>query len=159
MDTHRFATNERTGAPVRDYAAEFRDRKHADPWWYFLACLALFLVIGAFFIFFCGVRATQYFAAVIIPFAVVSYAGWRRPRPICPNCKRNIQWCRAVHCHVCGQPMTHARCERCDVLQNWTHIFASKADTSGNRHRITYCPSCGVLLRTDFLRALGGGES
>ena len=139
------------------YAEEFRTRKRPNLWLY-IAEELMVLAIGGFFIFRGDVPFSSCLSPVFIGIAIFgAYAAWTRAGPVCPHCKKNIQMCRAVYCHVCGEALEAGRCERCDVLQSWTHIFAPLSETTGNTHSIRYCPSCAVLLDTDFRRWLGGG--
>jgi hypothetical protein len=75
---------------------------------------------------------------------------WRRAAPICPNCKMDIRTCPAMHCHVCGKPLSQKRCTDCGVDSSW--IGWLRPNQSGAFHWIQYCPGCGVELDTSIPR-------
>jgi hypothetical protein len=141
------------------YAQAFKNRMRPSLSLYIAADLLLFVAIGAFFVVRGGIPVAAWFTPLAIAQVLFgAYVVWRRAAPNCPHCKKNIQMCSAVYCHVCGEPLRRARCEGCGVIQSWMHIFAPVGETTGNKEPIRYCPSCAVLLDTDFHRWLGGGR-
>ena len=140
------------------YAKEFRNRKRQNLWLLIARNVLILLASLAFFALYFHDSLPWWSLPLAIGMAVShGYVAWRRPAPICPHCQKNIRYCPAVYCHVCGEPLHGARCERCGVNQSWTHGFGQASETSGNRQPIMYCPGCAVFLESDFRRWLGGG--
>lgn len=75
---------------------------------------------------------------------------WHRAAPICPNCKMDIRTSPAMHCHVCGKPLSQKRCTDCGVDNSW--IGWLRPHQSGAYQWIRYCPGCGVELDTGIPR-------
>ena len=155
MDSSPYNTSSETR---RDYAEAFRTRKGPKLWLYLSIQMLIFLAIGAFFIFRRGIPASSWFSPLLIGIVIFGACiTWTWSSPGCPNCRKNIRICPAVYCHRCGEPLKARRCDRCGVLQSWTHIFTPLGEITGNKQPIRYCPGCAVLLDTKFYRWLGGG--
>lgn len=141
------------------YAEKLRTRKRPNLGLYIMVDVLIFLAVGAFFIFRAGIPASSWFSPVLIGITLLgAYVTWTRSSPLCPHCMKNIRMCHAVYCHVCGEPLKAGRCDRCGVLQSWTHIFSPLGETTGNKQPIRYCPSCAMPLDTAFYRWLGSGR-
>jgi hypothetical protein len=140
------------------HAEAFRTRKRPSFWLYLLINVLIFLAIGIFFIRHGGISAPWFIPLLIGMSVLGAYISWTRSSPVCPNCRKNIRFCPAVYCHLCGEPLKAKACDRCGVLQSWTLIFTSFGEAAGNKEPIRYCPGCAVLLDTDFHRWLGGGR-
>jgi hypothetical protein len=73
----------------------------------------------------------------------------------CPSCRQDITTCSTIFCHVCGEKLNRGRCERCAVDQTWKVAVRPTHESFGNNEPITYCPQCGVSLRSNFRRFKG----
>ena len=141
------------------FVEAFRTRKRQNLWLYLSIEGLMFLAIGVFFSFGGGIPASSWFSPLCIGIVVLgAYITWNRSSPTCPNCRKDVRICSAIYCHVCGEALVAKRCDRCGVLQSWMHIMTPMGETTGNKQPIRHCPSCAVLLDTDFHRWLGGGR-
>jgi hypothetical protein len=140
-------------------ADEFKNRKRYSMWLYISGSLVLFVGLSLFVHVLGKLPFSFGYDASTIGIAV--FAGWYSwfiAAPFCPNCKQNVRHCSAVHCHVCGQPLSAHRCERCGVHQSVAAVFDFIGQNSGNRQRITFCPGCGIFLDTPLRRWFGNGD-
>jgi ankyrin repeat protein len=122
---------------------EFRRRDRPDFWlsaigytFSFLAVIFLFIKLGF---------PPGALLIVLVLLGLQCLRAWNRASPICPNCKRNIRFCPATYCHICGRALSNGRCDACGVDNSWTSIFLPYANT-GNYGWITYCPGCAAQL-------------
>ncbi len=141
-----------------EYAEQFRNRRRRPFWFYLLIYSIGFSAPVVALMFHPGGIGGFWWPVMVVGILLASYYTWMNAAPFCPNCKRNIVWTKAVHCHVCGEPLKGSRCDRCGVNQSWTLIFGSMNNT-GNRQRVSYCPACGAWLDSQCYRWLGGGSS
>lgn len=131
-------------------AAQFRDRKR-HPFWFFLLISALGLVLPVVLLFWHpgGINTLWIWPACGACALLAAYYAWLHASPICPNCKKNIIWARATHCHTCGDPLALAHCKCRPTKRSW--FFSPLINTET---RIIHCPCCGVWLNTHCYRFL-----
>jgi hypothetical protein len=160
MDVPDF--NDETGVPPANgmpakfaYAEEFARRQHRGPWVYAVGIGLFVLTISP--IIFAFKNPGMPVAVWLVPAAIGLlilrlFLTWIKGSPCCPCCKKNIKVCGVDYCYGCGEPMTRGRCERCGVDLSVGSAFRPFGDTSGNKRAITYCPGCGVWLKSAFHR-------
>ncbi len=92
---------------------------------------------------------------IVFPFIVVvalavwrGFGLWMAPRPFCPNCRENVTRCEVRYCYLCGKPTLKGHCSPCGVKESFWALDPFRPDGP-----ITYCPSCGVYVGSDFRRA------
>jgi len=128
-------------------AAEFRQRKRRWVWILVGAQLWLgFLMLLSFPLILKVTLPTEAWLIMIGVILAQGYFLWLRAVPVCPNCKRDIRTCLAMHCHVCGTVIKSGRCLDCGVDNTWTGWF--RPYQNGSYQWITFCPGCGVELDT-----------
>ena len=127
------------------YAEAFRTRPRPYFWLFAAACGLGLVAFGYAF----SMDAKGLLALCGLG-GVVLYLEWRFASPICPSCRRNIRFCAAEHCHVCGGPLTQQQCAGCDVDHSWTGWL--RRDRGGRFRGIKYCPGCGVQLDSKISR-------
>ena len=130
-------------------AEEFRRRDRPDFWLSAIGHALAFLV--GFFLFIKLGFAPGGLLIFLVLFALQCLRAWNRASPICPNCKRNIRFCPAEYCHICGRPLSGGRCGACQVDASWTKIFSPYANP-GNYRWIKYCPGCAAQLDSKLPR-------
>lgn len=139
------------------FAEQFRNRSRPALWMY-LAADSLLFAAGGLVIAVYGWLPIWSSCLVAVALGLTAgYASWIRGFPLCPNCRRHIRLCEAVHCHVCGAKLVGKQCDKCGVYQSWALALAPLWRNPGNRKPISYCPNCGVWLDSKLHRFLGGG--
>ena len=134
-------------------AEEFKHRDRPAFWLYLVGYSLTMLTVVFLAINLGGVPPTA--MLIMLGFlSLLCLRAWHCASPVCPNCKQNIRYCSATFCHVCGQPLSHGRCERCGVDNSWTSFF--RPYSSGSFRWITHCPGCGVLLDSKVSRWRSG---
>jgi len=136
-----FSAEELLGRVSR--AEEFRRRDRPSFWLSAIGYTFSFLVIV--FLFMKLKLPPSTLLIFLVLFAWQCLRAWNRASPICPNCKRNIRYCPADYCHICGRALSSGRCEACRVDNSWTSVFVPYANF-GNFRWITYCPGCAAQL-------------
>ena len=124
-------------------AEEFRRRDRPTFWLSAIGYTFSFLVVVFLFMKLKLPPATLLIFLVLLGLQCLQ--AWNRASPICPNCKRNIRFCPATYCHVCGRALSSGRCDACKVDNSWTNLFLPYANF-GNFRWIKYCPGCAAQL-------------
>ncbi|EEF60229.1 hypothetical protein Cflav_PD3288 [Pedosphaera parvula Ellin514] len=144
------------GLPAKfSYAEEFAKRQHRGPWVYAVGLGLFLLTIAPVILAYVnhGAPAILWFVPASAGLIILRlFLSWTKGSPHCPCCKKNIKVCVVRHCYGCGEDLENGRCERCGVDLTIGSAFRSSGDTSGNKQPITYCPGCGVWLKSNFHR-------
>jgi len=133
-------------------AEEFRHRKRPTFWHYLFAYGLILLILALLSSKLRLLTITPTTEAAIIGIVgFLCFWAWYRASPVCPRCQRNIRYCAAAYCHICGKPLSHQRCGECMVDNSWTSFFNPFAN-AGNFGWIIYFPGCGVQLDSKLTR-------
>lgn len=124
-------------------AEEFRRRDRPSFWLSAIGYTFSFLVVV--FLFMKLKLPPETLLIFLVFLGLQCLQAWNRASPICPNCKRNIRFCPATYCHICGRALSGGRCDACKVDNSWTSIFLPYANF-GNFRWIKYCPGCAAQL-------------
>ncbi len=95
--------------------------------------------------------------AVVLVVALAVWRGfelWMAPKPLCPKCRENVTRCEVRYCYICGKQTMKAHCDRCSVNESFWALDPFRPDGP-----ITYCPSCGAHMGSDFRRCRPQGDA
>jgi ankyrin repeat protein len=138
---------------------EFHQRSRFPLALYMVLGLMLFLAVAVILSALGQVPFTKVASPLLVGWVLFSsFMAWKEASPFCPNCHKNIKFCSALYCHVCGDRLQAKECRGCRVYQSWHFIFKPIWQYPGNRSRIHYCPSCSAWLDSNMHRFLGGGS-